>query len=119
MHQMQHLITLRFTFCKVFHISLFHKPHKCPTKFALRKSSFERPKFYSPNTSTNTHSSWDSNTRSEERETEPQPSELSRQEVAQHDKAIKNLVSVCLCVCRHDYSTFSLSTEVAMVPTSL
>jgi hypothetical protein len=78
---MQHLITLRFTFCKVFHISLFHEPHKCPTKFALSKSSFERPRFYSPNASINTHSAWDSNTRSEERETEPQPSDLSRQEV--------------------------------------
>jgi hypothetical protein len=29
-------------------------------------------------------------------------------EVPEHDETIKNLVSVCLCVCHHDYSTFLL-----------
>jgi hypothetical protein len=45
-------------------------------------------------------------------------------EVPEHDKAIKNLVSVCLCVCVCvSVSTFSplllYTTEVAMVPKSL
>jgi hypothetical protein len=44
-------------------------------------------------------------------------------EVSEHDKAIKNLVSVCLCVCVcvsviTITSLFHYTTEVAMVPKS-